>query len=78
MREVCNKVIHARDIRYVNSVNVEGLLPDKEVAGKNDWEYWAGVVEIKGKKRSKEWVLTLRIAVSSSKCNTQSLGIGVF
>lgn len=53
LREVCNKIIHARNVIPVWEV---------EIRGSEEFRYWSGSLQLAGKKSGREWRLVLHVA----------------
>lgn len=61
LRESCNKIIHALDIRPIFEKSDEDHVLDEESDDKRDWKYWKGILELRGQKGKDEWCFTLHL-----------------
>jgi hypothetical protein len=62
IRETCNKIIHALSIVPNEEEGEDEHFFDEENSKKREWEYWNGVLELKGYNRGKEWNFTLHVS----------------
>lgn len=61
IRESCNKIIHAADIRPLLERGDGDHALDEESVIKREWLYWNGAVDLKGSKGKEEWEVTLHV-----------------
>ena len=62
IRETCNKIVHAISIIPNEEEGDDEHFLDDENSNKREWEYWNGVLELKGSNRGKEWKFTLHVS----------------
>lgn len=62
MREACNKIIHALDIRPILERGNDEHALDEESERKRDWLYWEGTLDLSGKRGKDDWHFTLHVS----------------
>ena len=62
VRECCNKIIHALDIRPIYEVGDEDHYLDEELETKRQWKYWDGSLDLSGLKGKEEWHFELHVS----------------
>lgn len=62
IRESCNKIIHALDIRPTLERGDDEHTLDEESEVKREWLYWDGALDLSGTKGREDWVFTLHVS----------------
>lgn len=62
IREACNKIIHALDLRFITEKGEEDHVFDEESEQKRDWNYWSGSIDLMGEKGQGSWTVFLHVS----------------
>jgi hypothetical protein len=62
IREACNKIVHALEIRPLLEKGEGEHVLDEESDVKREWKFWDGSLDLTGSRGKEEWVFTLHIS----------------
>ncbi len=63
IRESCNKIIHALEIRPILERGDDERVLDEKSEQKREWLYWGGVLDLSGTRGKEKWAFTLHVSV---------------
>lgn len=62
IREACNKIIHALELRPLLEKGEGEHVLDEESAEKREWLFWDGSLDLTGSKGTNDWIFTLHVS----------------